>query len=235
MKEHLVSLKIRIVEKRSKEKNMSDFLTELEEDIREEQLFTLWRKYGNIIICAALFIVLTTAGYTFWSYFKKRTVLNHYTSFSQAITLLKNGKREAALKQFQDLSKHNDGYGKLAQLYEATLVSDPDVTYERLAQTNTTDPGLGNLSKIFMASHSLDNPKVLPILNSLSAPYNAWAPLSLELLGLAALEKGESSKAAEYYMRALKESFLTPEEQKRLSLMLAQFDTPTSALQGVRQ
>jgi hypothetical protein len=214
---------------------MSDFLTELEEDIREEQLFTLWHKYGNIIICIALSIILTTAGYTLWSYLKKRTQLSHYTSFSHAINLLNEGKKEEALRQFQDLSQHSDGYGKLAQLYEATLVSDPSVVYEKLAQKNTSDPALGNLPKILIASHSLHNPTTLSALHSLSAPHNAWAPLSLELLGLAALEKGDSSKAAEYYIRALKESFLTPEEQKRLSLMLAQLDVPASVLQGIGQ
>ena len=214
---------------------MSDFLTELEEDIREEQLFTLWKKYGNIIICVALFIILTTAGYAFWSYLKKQTQLVHYTTFSQAITLLKEGKAEEALKQFQDLGKNNDGYGKLAQLYEATLVSDPDAVYEKLAKKETSDPALGKLSQILMVSRSFNTPNAFSILSSLSAPHNAWAPLSLELLGLVALEKGDSVKAADYYVSALKESLLTPEEQKRLRLMLAQLDIPDSVLQGVRQ
>ena len=40
---------------------MSDFLREIEEDIQEERLYTLSRKYSNYVIGFALVIVLGTA------------------------------------------------------------------------------------------------------------------------------------------------------------------------------
>ena len=63
---------------------MSDFLRELEEDIKEEKIVNLWRKYGNLVIGIALAIVIGTVGYTLWTYFKHKSQLRSHVSFSQA-------------------------------------------------------------------------------------------------------------------------------------------------------
>ena len=68
-------------------------------------------------------------------------------------------------------------------------------------------------------------------LETLSAPHNAWAPLALEILAVAALKRGNEEKAGEYYIKALQESFLTPDEETRISVMLAQIDLPPSLLE----
>lgn len=203
---------------------MSDFLTELEEDIREERLINLWHQYGNLIIGVALAIIVGTTGYTLWGHFKTKQQLAHYTSLSHALNLLKEGKTDEALQAFQTLGKEKDGYGKLAHLYEAALLSHPNPLYEEIIANNKTDPALGNLPKILEASHALGHVKAMQALEPLAAPHNAWAPLSLELLALAALQKGDLTKAADYYRRTLKEETLTASEQARLRMMLAQID-----------
>src|SRR3990167_8875011 len=97
--------------------NMSDFFKELEDDIREERIFVLWQKYGNYVIGLALAIIIGTAGGGLWEYLKHRSQIQAHISFSGAVDLMKQGKKEEALKAFQDLEKDGGGYGKLAQLY----------------------------------------------------------------------------------------------------------------------
>jgi len=79
-----------------------------------------------------------------------------------------------------------------------------------------------------MASHALDKPVTLITLESLTAPHNAWAPLSYELLALADLKRGDEVKAAERYIEMLKEPYITTNEQVRAGMMLSQIDVPPS-------
>ncbi len=211
---------------------MSDFFTELEEDLREERLFSLWHKYGNIVIGLALAIVLGTVGYTVWKYVKHQGQIKGHTSFSKSVTLLKHGKKEEALLAFQELAQQGGGYGKLAQLYEASLLADPSALYAKISQENLRNPGLSNLPKILMAGRSFDAASLAP-LDALSAPNNAWAPLALELLALGELKKGEQTKAAEHYIRILKEPYLTSHEQVRVGMMLSQIDIPPFLLESL--
>lgn len=210
---------------------MSDFFTELEEDIREERIFTLWQKYGNMVIGLALAIVIGTAGYTLWKYIKHQNQIKGHISFSNSVDLLKQGKKEEALKAFQDLAKDGGGYGKLAQLYEASLLPDPEDLYAKISKENARDPALSNLPKILLAGRFFNTTTAVAPLEALSAPNNAWAPLSLELLALADLKKGDEASAAEQYIRALKESSLTANEQTRVGMMLSQIDVPSSLLE----
>ncbi|MBS0271831.1 MAG: hypothetical protein JSR85_04210 [Proteobacteria bacterium] len=205
---------------------MSDFLRELEEDIREERIFILWRKYGNYIIGLALAIVLATVSYTLWQYFKHKSQVKSHVSFSNAVTLMKLGKKEEALKAFEILSQESGGYGKLSLLYEGALLSNPEDAYKRLSRLALANPALGNLPKVLRAARELDNPIALESLESLTSPNNAWAPLSLELLALASLKKGDTVEAAGKYIRILKEPYSTPTEELRASLMLSQIDAP---------
>ncbi len=213
---------------------MSDLLAELEEDIREERIYTLWHTWGNTIIGIALAIVLITGGHTLWQYLKKQTQEKNSSSFSQGQELMRQGKKEEALKIFQSLASQTDGYGKLAQLYEAALLEGPESLYTQISERNIADPALSNLPKILSATRSLREPETLMNLETLSAPHNAWAPLALELLAVASLKKGLEEKAGEYYIKALHESVLTPDEETRISMMLAQIDLPPSLLETLR-
>lgn len=210
---------------------MSDFFKELEEDIREERMLVLWRKYGNYIIGLAVAIVIGTAGVTLWKYLKHKSQLQSYVSFSSAVNLMKQGKKEDALQAFQALAKGSDGYAKLAQLYEASLLSDPEALYTQISQENVRDPALGNLPKVLMAARALDRSETLTFLDPLTAPNNAWAPPSLELLAFSDLKKGDEVKAAERYIKMLKEPYATADEQLRARLMLSQIDIPSYLLE----
>jgi hypothetical protein len=210
---------------------MSDFLRELEEDIQEEKILNLWHKYGNYVIGLALAIIIATAGYTLWQYLKQRSQLQAHGTFSEAVKLYKGGKKEEALKSFQDIAKDGGGYAKLARLYEAALLSDPRDAYDDMAQKNATDPALGNLPKILLAARELNSRAALGDIQSLAAPNNAWAPLAHELLGFADLKKGDEVAAAKNFVVILKEPYASQHEQVRASLMLTQIEVPASLLE----
>lgn len=210
---------------------MSDFFKELEEDIREERIMVLWHKYGNYVIGLALAIVIGTIGYTLWKYMKHKSQVKAHISFSEAVKLANQGKKEQALKAFQAIAKEG-GYGKLAELYEAALLPEPEALYIQISQKNAADPALGGLSKVLRAARALNDPEAVDALEPLTSPKNAWAPLSFELLALVALKNGDETKAADYSLKMLKEPYLTHNERVRGILYLSQIDVPQSLLES---
>ena len=94
-----------------------------------------------------------------------------------------------------------------------------------MAQQNVSDPALGNLTKVLGAARTLSS---LTALQPLTAPNNAWAPLSYELLGLEKLRQGDEVAAAKDFLAILEESYASPYEQVRASMMLSQIDVPAS-------
>lgn len=214
---------------------MSDFLRELEEDLHDERIINFWRNYGNYLIGLALALVIGTAGYTFWKYLNQKWQTQAYESFSNAVRLVRVGKKDEALKIFQDLGDGKGGYAKLSRLYEGALLSDPKDLYMKMSKENVSDPALGNLPKVLLAARNVDNDENLAPLESLTAPNNAWAPLSLELLALASLKKGDQAKAAEGYLRIVDEGSSTLSERVRAGLMLSQIDVPAHLLEPQKQ
>ena len=54
-------------------------------------------------------------------------------------------------------AKEGGGYGKLAQLYEAALMANPDeFLHNPSSKTMRTDLSLGNLAKILLAERSVE-------------------------------------------------------------------------------
>lgn len=207
---------------------MTDFIRELEDDIQQEKIALLWKKYGNYVIGIALAIVLGTAGYSIWTYLEREARLTHHVSLSEAVKLMKQGKKEEALQAFQTLAKDGGGYGKLAQLYEASLTNSPETLYTEIAKENVTDPALSTLPKILDAARNVNDPKLLEKISPLTTPGNAWAPLALELMALADLKKGDQVAAAQKYIRILEEPSATGDEQIRAQMMLSQLHVPAS-------
>lgn len=207
---------------------MSDFFRELEEDIREERIVNLWHKYGNYLIGLAIAIVIGTITYVLWQHMKTKAQIRNHLSFSQAIDLVDQGKKEDALKAFHELAEGGGGYGKLAQLYEASLLANPEALYAQISKENGADPALSKLPKILNASRVLDKSESIASIEPLTAPNNAWAPLSLELLALEHVKKGNTIEAAKLYIRVLKEASVTHDEKLRASMMLSQLDVPPS-------
>ncbi len=206
---------------------MTDFFAELEEDIREERLFLLWRKYGNFIIGLAIAIVLATAGYTLWQYVQKQNRLKSAAAFTHALSLITQGNEGEAAKELQILCDAGGGYGKLAQFYQATLLADSKAVYPKIIQANAKESSLGNLAKVLLAMRSLDDPATLAALEPLTAPQNAWNPLALELMASINLKAGKSDVAAKQFVQIIDNHFATMNAQMRARMMMAKLGAQT--------
>jgi hypothetical protein len=74
---------------------MSDdsFVREVNDELRQDQLKGLWNRFGNVIIAIAVLIVLGTAGYRGWEYWRTQQAAKSGDAFLSAIELSKSGRR----------------------------------------------------------------------------------------------------------------------------------------------
>ncbi|MBL9036066.1 MAG: tetratricopeptide repeat protein, partial [Rhodospirillaceae bacterium] len=91
---------------------MSDFLHEVEEDLRRDQALALWTKYGNLVIGAVLLLVLAVAGHWGWTKYTTHQRLQASADFLVAAATEDTAQREAALAK---VVAEGGSYGILAR------------------------------------------------------------------------------------------------------------------------
>lgn len=84
-----------------------DVFKEIEEDIREERIHKLWRAYGNYVIWPCTYHCGRNQAILF-KYMKHQSLLKAHVSFSQAVNLMKQGKKKKRLLLFKRLLKKGE-------------------------------------------------------------------------------------------------------------------------------
>lgn len=103
---------------------MSDdsFVREVNEELRQDQLKAVWRRYGMAIIGAVVLVLAATAGYVAWNYWTEQRANRSGDDFSAALQLSNEGRTEEALEALNQLQA--DGFGAypvLARMRAATV------------------------------------------------------------------------------------------------------------------
>ena len=200
---------------------MSDFIREVDEDLRRENLEKLWRRYGSYAVAAAVVIILGVAGYVGWQRYAAGQRAERAQQFQAALALATRPDVVAATQTLQAiatpppavieasqalqaLAKDDDGYGILAQLHDAALkarTGDPAgaiAIYQKLAADSAVDKPFRDLAVILLALQTVDSAtpaELLQRLQPLTAVDNPWHYSALELSAMLARRAGDTEKA----------------------------------------
>lgn len=99
---------------------MSDIFQEVDEEVRKDQYFQLWRAYGKYMFIGAAAIVFGTAAGVGWRGYDQSQRLDASHEFEKARTLLAQENDAAALQSFARLAQSGWGtYSVLAGFQEA--------------------------------------------------------------------------------------------------------------------
>ena len=180
---------------------MADIFHEIEEDLRRDQAAAIWKKYGNVIIGAALVLVLAVAAQWGWSEYSARKQLQASADFLRAAATGDLKQREAELAPVVA-----DGgiYGVLARFRLAeTAIEAGDKDKARgilgeIAREQGTDKPLRDLAAIQAALLELDGGKpdaAADLVKDLTKEGEGYRLSALEITGLAALAAGDKEKA----------------------------------------
>ncbi len=207
---------------------MADIFDEVSEELKQDQLIKIWKKYSKLIITIIFLIIISLISYQAYLTWNKKKIETISEQYFQALEELENKNYSKGLSLFLNNSqKHNSGYRILSLFGLAELNHQNGKTDEMIINYKTIydDEGIDvyyrNLARILSVikdnSSSFDRQKLLlePILNS---PNNLQIiAAELEVMLLIKFDKIKEAQKALNVL--LKRSDMSFEQKNRLELI----------------
>jgi hypothetical protein len=185
----------------------NEFIREVNEDYRRDQVAQIWRRYSGVIIALAILLVAGVGGWRYWQNAQRVAAETASERFDTANRLVREGKTDEAEKAFSALETEGPaGYRLLAQFRSAaeTAKRDPAAgatEYDAIAGDTGLAGGLRDLARLRAALLRIDAADPAPALASLQglAAGSAFRHTAREMLGLTALKRGQYEEAGRWF------------------------------------
>lgn len=185
------------------------FIREVDEELRREQLTTLWQRYGKYLIAACVLVVLVTAGLRGWDWWRDREAARIGDLYMAADRLIDEESKDAAITAFENLATSEEGgYAAIAALRAATLKIDSSDTagavalFDKVSNDGKVDEILQDLARLRAAYLVLDQGDMdgaASRVTSLAVSGNPWRHGAREVLGLVAMDRGDMETALGHF------------------------------------
>jgi hypothetical protein len=191
---------------------MSEFIREVEEELRRERLQKLWERYGGYLVGAALLIVLAVAGWRGWEWYQAREAAKSGARFDAAIELLDSGRRFEGEAALNALAKEGTaGYRLLARFRAAAEAGKTEAkagvaAYDAIAADGAVDPVLRDLARLHAGLLLVDSASVSEIkarMEPLMAPTAPFRHSASELVAFAHYRAGEREAADKIFAQIM--------------------------------
>jgi hypothetical protein len=133
---------------------VSDIFSEVDEEVRREQLKKLWDTYGTHLIVVCVLVVATVAGWRAYDYYQAKQAAEAGAAFQAAAALATDGKNKEAEEAFGKLATTGTAsYRMLAKFREAAEAArrDPKAAvaiYDQLAADTSLGRVLQDLAAV---------------------------------------------------------------------------------------
>ena len=187
---------------------MSDIFQEVDEEVRREKLQQIWERHSNLIVAAALLLVLAVAGWRGYDWWENRKAAESGTAFEVAVTLAETGKQEEARAAFAKLAQDgSSGYRVLSRFHEAAELAKTDPAaaaqaYVALAADSSLGRTLQDLAAIRGGLILVDTAPLAELTAKLEPLTTADRPFrhtARELLALAAWRAGDKAATKRWF------------------------------------
>jgi hypothetical protein len=211
---------------------MSDdsFVKEVNDELRTDQFKTLWNKYGILLAGAAFAVVLGTAAFEGYKYWRAGEASKSGDLFLAALTQAKDQKQDEALKSLAELEKTGSGsYPVLARMRRATVLASKGdakgaiAAFDAVAGDASVDSALKDMAMLRAALLLVDNgtyEDVAKHAEVLTADTNAMRHSAREALGLSAWKAGKVSEAKAFFQSIVDAGNAPRNSVERATLML---------------
>lgn len=192
---------------------MGDIFREIDEELRQERYAKLWQVYGKYVIGAAVAVVLGVAGFQGWDYYRTSQRQAESARFAAAEAVLGDSKPGDAAALFAAMADESSaGYAALARFRQAAIKgTSGDKTgaaalYEALASDSSVTEPLREAAVVLSVMHAIDRSDadraaLAARLQPLVRDTGPWRHSALEMLGVLALQSGDSAKARTHFTR----------------------------------
>lgn len=206
------------------------FLREVDEEVRREQLYKLWQRYGLLIVAIAIAIVGGVGGVKWWQHRQASITEAAGDRYEAAARAASTGNPEDVVKAFSGIvGDAPKGYAILARLRIAgTLAASGKSTealthYDALANDTSADQVLRDyaaLQAAMLRVDSADWDEMEKRLAPLLAATSPWRHMAREVRAFAAVKAGKTEEARKQLEALLGERTLPPSMTDRVQLLL---------------
>lgn len=187
----------------------STFIREVNEELRSDAAKAFWQRYRFVIIGLAVAIVVGTAAFRGWEYWRNVTAAQSGDAFLAALELSRAGKPDEALAAFQALEANGHGsYPVLAEMRAATVLAgkgDDAAAIEAFSSiaADTSQPAsirdVARLRAGYLLVDVGSYDEVAAQVEVLAVPGSAARHSAREILGLAAFKAGNLERASQWF------------------------------------
>jgi hypothetical protein len=187
---------------------VSDIFQEVDEEVRREKLKQLWERHSNLIVAAALAVVLAVGGWRGYDWWETRKAAESGAAFEAALLLAEGGKQDEARAAFAKLAQEgSSGYRILARFREAAELARTDPAaavqaYGVLAGDSSLGRTMQDLAAIRGGLILVDTVQFAELAAKLEPLTSADRPFrhtARELLALAAWRTGDQAAAKRWF------------------------------------
>jgi hypothetical protein len=188
-----------------KDVELDGFMSEIESDLREDELKRIWRQHGSTFVAIAVVFLIAVAGYEGWKAYKAREHADIAMVYGEGIQAAAEQKFDEAKAKFDQVVVSEDQpYASLARLTGAGLrLQDNDTKgaidlYGALAADTTADVLFRDVAVVLKTLHSVDSedPKKLEAEIAPLTKDSAFKHSAIELTALLAAKQGDTARAA---------------------------------------
>jgi hypothetical protein len=211
---------------------MSDtqFIREIDEELRRERLMKLWQRYGAYIVGAAILFVAATAGWRGWEWYQLREGIKAGTRFDAAIALAESGKRAEAEQEFAALAKDATwSYRLLSRMRLAAEIGLRDApagaaAYDAIVADSSAGEAVRDVARLRAALLLIDTAQVAEIasrVQPLLSDASHFRFSALEAVALARYKAGEHETARGIFSSLVGDPDTPSALRNRAQIMLA--------------
>lgn len=190
---------------------MSDdiFIREVNEEIRQDKAKALWDRFGPIVLGLAIVIVVGTAAWVGYEYWREGRSGDAGDAFAQALALATEGKNDEALAALEKLEADGHGaYPVLARLRSATVLAAKGdlaaavAAFDAVAADGSIPMSIRDMARLRAGYMLVDTGSYADVsqrVAQLSSETNPLRSSAREALGLSAWKEGKGSDALKQF------------------------------------
>ncbi len=186
----------------------NEFLREVDEEYRRDQIMQIWKRYSGLIIALAVILVASVAGWRYWQHLERTRAEAAAARFESALRLARDGKSEEAEQALAALA--TDAQGGASLLARFRLAAEigqrsPEEgakAFDALAGDGAANGVMQDLARLRAAMLRLDTPEAAAAqsaLERLATPTNPWRHTAREMLGVLGLKRGDHDFAGRWF------------------------------------
>jgi hypothetical protein len=217
-----------------------DIFDEISDDLRAERAAKLLRRYGALLVLAAVLVLLGVAGQQVWQNYQTRQnniAATKYLAITDQIDNqagITNAQRQADAQQLTGFAATAPaGYRTLARLRAAGLYADAGQTpqaeavWDAVSADSSADILLRQLADLLWAQHALGTAPDIAVaarLQPLTDTENIWHGLARETQALLYLHEGKKDQAKALFSEIASDPSAPEGVRNRADGLLAQLN-----------